>query len=149
MRLLFFVLPVLFFASGHEAAADVHAKAITVQNPYAYATSQVQKNGAAFMVISNTADKPGKVVSAASDVAETIELHTHTMDGGVMMMREVEHYEVPAGGAVTLEPMGHHIMLIGLHAPLKEGETFPLTLNFETHEPLTIDVQIIKPGEKP
>ena len=64
----------------------------------------------------------------------------------MMMMREVEGYDVPAGGSTTLEPMGHHIMFIGLKAPLETGSTFPLTLTFADDHEIVVDVEIKNPG---
>ena len=132
---------------------------VRVENPYAYATSKVQKNGAVFMTIhykhhyESEEDKAGsehgplKIINAESDVAERVELHTHVMDGDMMMMREVEHYEIPHDGSVTLEPMGHHIMLMGLKQPLKAGESFPVTLHLDDGQKRTYDVLIKNPGD--
>jgi copper(I)-binding protein len=50
---------------------------------------------------------------------------------GMMSMREVASIPVPAGEQVVLEPGGYHIMLIDLTAPLVEGETIQLALQFE------------------
>ena len=86
-------------------------------------------------------------VSASSDIAERVELHTHLMDGDVMMMREVEAYDLPAGESVTLEPMGHHIMLFDLDHRLNAGEHFPVTISFQMHDPVIVDVKIVNPGE--
>jgi periplasmic copper chaperone A len=49
----------------------------------------------------------------------------------VMKMRAIEAVDVPAHGEAVLEPGGLHIMLIGLKAPLEEGKSFALTLEFE------------------
>ena len=136
----------LFFPS--LSTAD-ETGAITAHNAYAYATSQVQKNGAVFMEIVNGGAQIDRVTSATSDVAARVELHTHIMDGDIMMMREVERYELPAGETVTLEPMGHHIMLMGLKQRLEDGQHFPLTLTLETGAPITIDIEIVKPGHAP
>lgn len=90
-------------------------------------------NGAAYMVISNSGEEVDRLVSASSNVAETVELHTvEEGDGGVMAMRQVEAIEVPAGGETTLEPGGFHVMLIGLTQDLTPGDTFNVTLEFET-----------------
>jgi copper(I)-binding protein len=35
-------------------------------------------------------------------------------------------------------------MFMGLNAPLVEGESFPLTLNFDTAEPVTVEVPIMQ-----
>lgn len=54
-----------------------------------------------------------------------------TMDGGVMKMRKLEGIDVPAKGSLVLEPGGMHLMLIGLKAPLAEGQSVPLELRFD------------------
>ena len=120
---------------------------IEITKAYAYATAPVQKNGAVFMHVTNNSTKTDKLTAASADVAAKTELHTHIMDGDMMQMREVESYDLPADKTTILEPAGHHIMLMGLNAPLKAGETFPLTLSFERNTPLTIDVTIKNPGD--
>jgi copper(I)-binding protein len=55
------------------------------------------------------------------------------MDGGVMRMRAVDAIALPPHSDIRLrhsQPDGHHLMLLGLKAPLKDGDRFPLTLSF-------------------
>ena len=59
-----------------------------------------------------------------------------------MRMRHVRSIPVPANGTVTLQPGGHHIMMMGLTKKLKKGEIFPLTLTFENAGKVTVDVKI-------
>jgi copper(I)-binding protein len=68
------------------------------------------------------------------------------MAGMVMKMRPVAGLDIPAGQSVDLKPGGEHIMLIGLHQPLREGQSFTLTLNFEKAGPRTVSVAIEKAG---
>jgi copper(I)-binding protein len=59
-------------------------------------------------------------------------MHTMSMDGNVMKMREVSSIELKPSVKVSMKPGdGYHIMLIGLKQPLKIGDKFPLTLTFE------------------
>ena len=141
------MLALAFFVWSFAGAAQAGNSNVMVENAYALATTSVQKNGAAFMTLVNEDGQDHHVISASSDVAERIELHTHIMDGDVMMMREVEAYDLPAGESVTLEPMGHHIMLMGLKAPLKAGEHFPLSLSLKDGSTLDVDVIIKNPGD--
>ena len=46
-------------------------------------------------------------------------------------MREVEMIEIPAGKPMNLGENGYHLMLIGLSAPLKAGDMFPMMLSFK------------------
>jgi len=137
---------VLLLLSTNSAQAEDVTLSVSAHNAYAYATSTMQKNGAVFVELTNTSDADLKITSAKTDVAETVELHTHVMDGDVMMMREVEAYDIPAGESIKLEPMGLHIMLIGLKAPLVEGKSFPVTLMDDNGIGMTFSVEITAPG---
>ena len=55
----------------------------------------------------------------------------HINDNGVMQMREVKGYDVPAKGSFELKPGGAHLMFMDLKRPFKEGEKVPVKLKFE------------------
>ena len=70
-------------------------------------------------------------------------LHESRMEGEVMKMVPLENgVEVPAHGSAELKPLGMHVMLMGLRQPLKEGDTFPLTLVFEKQGEVPIKVNV-------
>jgi len=124
---------------GHGHDKVTHG-ALTIVHPWARATpSAAVKNSAAFFVVENkgVADR---LVAVSGSVAEKIELHTMVREAGVMRMREVKSLDVPANGKLELKPGGLHVMLIGLKAPLKDGDRFPLTLRFERAGEIKIDV---------
>jgi len=58
-------------------------------------------------------------------------------------MRSVD---VTPGARVAFSPGGLHIMVVGLKQPLKEGQTFPLTLTFEKAGKIDVMVPIEKVG---
>lgn len=126
--------------------ATAFAADVTVTQPWARATPAPGGAGAAFMTITNAGGTADKLVKAASPVAGMVELHTHTMDGGVMRMRAVPEIDVPAGGSASLAPGGFHIMLMSLNAPLTEGTSFPLTLTFEKAGEVVVTVPVMGPG---
>ncbi|HDS1765825.1 copper chaperone PCu(A)C [Pseudomonas putida] len=101
----------------------------TVSDAWVRASVPHQQSTGAFMVL--TASSDSKLVGVASPVAKTVQVHEMTMNGDVMGMREVKAVELPAGKAVTLDPNGLHVMLMGLHNQVKEGEKVPLTLTIE------------------
>ncbi|HDS1733849.1 copper chaperone PCu(A)C [Pseudomonas hunanensis] len=101
----------------------------TVSDAWVRATVPHQQSTGAFMVLTATTDS--KLVGVASPVAKTVQVHEMTMNGDVMGMREVKAVELPAGKAVSLDPNGFHVMLMGLHEQVKEGATVPLTLSIE------------------
>lgn len=103
---------------------------IAIANAWSRATPGGAAAGAAFFVIENRGANDDTLLGADAEVADSVELHTHIHDSGVMRMRAIERILVPAGGQATLQPGGDHVMLIGLRRPLVEGETFTLGLTF-------------------
>jgi copper(I)-binding protein len=125
-------------------AASAHGSrlgAIVIGHPYARATVPGQPTGGAYLRFEN-AGPTDKLVSVKAAVSKSIELHTSHMEGDVMQMREVDAIELPSNKSVVLEPGGTHIMLVGLKAPLKEGDHFPMTLKFEKAGEVTVDVVV-------
>jgi hypothetical protein len=134
------------FAAGLVVATGALAQTnqLEVTNAWARATPAKAENGVAFVTIqSPTADR---LLSAASPVAKKAELHSMEMAGMVMKMRPMAALDVPAGQPVTLKPGGEHIMLLGLNGPLREGQSFPLTLTFEKAGVREVTVAVEKPG---
>jgi copper(I)-binding protein len=102
---------------------------VTVKDAWVRGTVPAQTATGAFMTLTSTAD--AKLVSAASPVAKTVEIHESMMHGSTAHMHEVEAVELPAGKAVSLKPGGHHVMLMGVSTQLKAGDTVPITLTIE------------------
>ena len=141
-------IKILAFAAGFVVASAALAlpTQLEVDNAWAGATPGNAENGAAYVTITSpTADR---LVSASTPVAKKAELHTMSMQGMVMKMRPISGVDIPAGQPVSLKPGGEHIMLMGLSQPLREGQSFPLTLDFEKAGPRTVTVTVEKVGAK-
>ncbi len=143
---------VLGLATGLSAlAAAAHeftAGDITVRHPWSRATPGRAPNGAVFLTLVNGGATADRLVAASSPVAARAGFHTTLREGEVMKMRPLQAIEVPAGGAATLAPGGLHIMLMGLKAPLRKGESFPLTLTFERAGTVVVEVVVEGPGAR-
>jgi copper(I)-binding protein len=110
------------------AASAAHAQ-VTVDKPWVRTTVAQQTTTGAFMTI--TSAQGGKLVSASSPVAASVEVHEMKMDGDVMKMRPVDALALPAGKPVELKAGAYHMMLLGLKAPVKAGDVVPITLVVE------------------
>lgn len=102
--------------------------AVNILSSYVRAVPPGQMNSAAFMQIENGSGQAHQLAAANSEVAEVVELHTHTNVGGVMQMRQVPHIAIPPKETVVLEPGGLHVMLIGLKQNLVAGERIEVEL---------------------
>ncbi len=98
---------------------------------------------AGYLELVNTADADIALVDAFSPQFERVEIHTMTMDDGVMRMRRLDQLPVPAGDTVILQPGGLHLMLITPHQNLAVGDMIEVELvDAEgNHIPVTLEVR--------
>lgn len=138
----FVVAAALFAATA--AAQHYEVGALHIAEPHARATAPGQPNGAAFLSVENRGAEADRLVAASSPAASAVEIHETASEDGVMRMRKLDAVEIAPGAPIVFAPGGLHIMLIGLTAPLKDGETVPLTLTFEKAGSVTVDLAIQK-----
>jgi len=129
----------LFFGTAVARGSDVQ-----ITNAWARATPSGGQTAAAYATVESPAGD--RLTGVSSPAAQKADIHEMTMDGSVMKMRQVDGIDLPAGEAVTLKPGGYHIMLTGLAKPLKEGDTFPLILDFAKAGAKQVDVSVEKIG---
>lgn len=123
---------VLALTAGSALAADYRVEDLYIDSPHARPTIANQPTSAAYLTIENRGTGADKLIAASSPIAKSVEIHTMSMEGNVMKMREVPNIALPPAAKITMQPgNGYHLMLFGLRQPLKAGETFPMTLTFE------------------
>jgi periplasmic copper chaperone A len=123
------------------SAAAAQTNGLEVKDAWARATAGKPGDGAVYLTIMSSA--PDRLVSASAAVANKIDLMTTQNDNQTSKMVYLTAIDVPANKQVNLTPDGLHIWLAGLKQPLKAGETFPLTLNFEKAGQREITVSIL------
>lgn len=121
-----------------------HPVGIHVHDVYARLSGGVGKTGAVFFVIHNNTETDDVLIGVSTDLAEKAELHTHQESAdGVMMMSKIEGgIPLPAGEMHELARGGDHVMLMGLTRALKDGDTFSLTLDFQTAPDMVVDATV-------
>lgn len=115
---------------------------ITVAHPWARATPGGATVGAAFLEIKADDKTTDKLVGVTAEIAGRGEIHTHKQEGDVMKMRKVDALDIAPGKSVVLKPMGDHIMLMDLKAPLKEGDLLKFTLQFEKAGKIEVEATV-------
>jgi copper(I)-binding protein len=136
-----------------SAAAFAHGSSIgdlKIGHPYATPSLAGTTRGVAYLAsLENSGTQPDRLLRASTPAAARVELHDMTVDAnGVMRMREIDAIAIPPNKAVRMRPgHGMHLMLIDLKQPLKEGDSFPMTLEFERAGKVEVSVvvQVPKP----
>ena len=98
--------------------------------------------GAAYFSITNHGKTPDTLMSASTPAAARVEFHQTSIAGGMARMRPLIEIVIEPGETLKIEPGAIHLMLVELKAPLTEGGSVPLTLQFRAAGALTVQLRI-------
>lgn len=102
---------------------------------------------AALYFVATSGGEADRLVGASTDFATAVELHETTMgEDGTMGMQAVEGLDLPAGGDLVLEPGGYHLMLVEADR-MEVGDTIEVTISWEQAGDMTIEAEVVEPGE--
>ena len=122
------LLSAMFIASILISACSKQ-DSIEIKNQWARASNDGQDVSAAYMTIVSNEDT--SLIAIDSDVADVIEIHSMSMENGVMKMRMLDTLDLIAGKPTELIPGGFHLMLFDLKKPLTAGKEAHFTLHFK------------------
>lgn len=105
-------------------SAAAGAAGLEVRDAWVHATVPGQSVAAAYMTLRSPTAL--RVIGIRSNASTTAEVHVMSVENGVMRMRHVDTLSVAARHDVALAPGGLHLMLAGLHRPLKAGDVVEL-----------------------
>jgi copper(I)-binding protein len=140
-------IAILYCAAGTAQAADYDVGSLHLAQPWSRATPKGASAGAAYLTVTNNGAAPDRLSCAGSEAAAQCQIHTMSMENGVMKMRPVEGgLEIKPGETVTLKPGGNHLMLMNLKHPLEAGKAVEATLQFEKAGPVKVEFPILAMG---
>jgi copper(I)-binding protein len=132
-------------APGEDArarAAAMAAKAnIDVTDAWTKATTPNATTAQIYLHLVSAKD-PDRLIGLEVSNATRIDVREAT-DTSAAKGTAAPSVDVPAGGTVNFAPGGRHLLLTGLKAPLREGDSFLLTLRFDKGGSQTAVVKIL------
>lgn len=135
---LLLAAPILLLAACSQPAAEAQ---VTVSDPWCRPAAAGAGAVGCYVTLQATTDD--RLVAVESPAAQRGEVHTMSMDDGVMRMRQLtDGLALPAGDAVALKPGAEHLMLMGPTGAFDEGGEVSLTLTFEHAPAQTVSAQI-------
>jgi len=121
--------------------ATAASPAVKVTDAWCRAAPKGALAGGCYLALTAGADD--RLVAVETTAAARAEIHTMSMDGGVMRMRRLANgVALPAGKPVALKPGAEHLMLIAPKIALTPGAKVVLTLRFKTAAPLTVSAPV-------
>ena len=85
------------------------------------------------------------VYAEAIDVAGSVEIHSMSMDNGVMKMRMLDELTLEPNIPIALKPGSFHLMLFDLKAPLETDQNVVFRLCFKDEQGNIIEKMVTAP----
>lgn len=127
-----------------QAPAPQLVAGISVTDPWCRPTPNGAKVAGCYVTL--TSGTNDVLTGLTTDLAEMPQIHEMKHEDGMMKMGELKDgLPLPAGQKVELKPGGNHVMLMGLKAPLVEGQIAKMTLNFKSGETLPVEFVVRTP----
>jgi copper(I)-binding protein len=124
--------------------ADAASPTVKVADAWCRAAPKGALAGGCYLTLTAGADD--RLVAVDTPAAGRAEIHTMSMDGGVMRMRKLaDGVALPAGKPVALKPGAEHLMIIGPKIALRPGAKVALTLRFRNAAPVTVVAPVKTP----
>ena len=138
--LVVLTLAAALVACGDEPAtsADLEFTDVWTRQPAAG-----QPNSAIYGTVTNTGATDVTITGASVEITDRVELHEVLMEDGLMTMQERdEGFVVPAGGSISLEPGGLHVMVFGIDAETYPTDALDVTFTFDSGEPTFASAEV-------
>jgi copper(I)-binding protein len=133
----------LAFGAMPAQAMDYDVGSIHISQPWARATPKGATTGAGYMTVTNKGSAPDRMTCVSAEGAAQCQIHTMTMEQGVMRMRPLpDGLEIKPGETVELKPASFHIMFTNLKQPLVQGKTEKATLKFQNAGSIDVEYAV-------
>ena len=109
----------------------VKASTLSVSDGWYRLMPPGSERSAGYLQLENRGPGDSVIVAVRSPQLDKVEIHSHSMKDGVMRMRKLDRFDVPAGEQRAFRPGGYHLMLFGLPPGLVEGASLDFELLLE------------------
>ena len=114
---------------------------VTVSQPWARASVTASRPAAAYLTLESA--RGDRLTGISTPIANEVTIHAFQEANGVSRMVHLSDLDLPPGEPLTLAPGSMHLMLLDLGAKLEEGDSFPMTLSFETSADIEVEVPVL------
>ena len=131
------------------------AGSLGLSQPWSRATPKGTTALAQYFTITNSGKAIDRLIGCTGNFGVRCELQDTVTIGENVTMRFLDSgIELKPGKSVELKPGGYHVMMVGLKAPVKEGDKVRGSLEFEIAGSIDIEYSVIghaalAPGQLP
>lgn len=117
---------------------------VKVTNAYVPLAPKGVMAHAAYMELTNTGAETRSLIGLTAKAYAMSHLHQSADVDGIATMTAMHQLDIKPGQTVTLAPGGLHVMLMQPSAPLAQGATVALQLNFANGETVSVDAKVVR-----
>jgi periplasmic copper chaperone A len=121
-----------------EVKSTAMAGSFHIQDAWARINPVKDAPSSAYVTIHYGGKVPDMLIFASTPIAGKVELHNHTMTGGIMRMAKVAGVPILPDSETKMAPSSYHLMMFDMKALPKPGTTAPLTLTFKSGTTMTL-----------
>lgn len=134
-------------AAHQSAASEFRAGDLVVKNPWSRATPAGARVAGGYFAIENRGAQSDRLIAAEVEIAGRVEIHTMTLQDGVMRMRSMNSgVEIKAGENTIFQPSGLHLMWLDLARTPKVGDVLNGRLTFEKSGTIAVQFRVAPMG---
>ena len=119
---------------SNTAHSETEQPIMSVENAWVRAVPPVAHGTAAYFTLTNNSDQAWELVSVSGDAAKYWMIHRTVVENGISKMQDPGPLWLMPGETLVFEPQALHIMVMGLHKPLKVGAVLGITLQLKNSQ---------------
>lgn len=129
-------------SDGEESTAVPSGTDTAVTVTDAWIPQPASDVSAMFGTITNSGTEAVTLTTGSVEGVGMVQVHEFVTEDNKQIMQEMPNgLEIPAGGSVTLQPGGYHVMMMDVTADWQVGDEVPVTLEFTNNE--TVEVTAV------
>jgi periplasmic copper chaperone A len=97
---------------------------------------------AGYLTLENTGPETRSLVRLSSPQFSAVEMHRTVVVDGLVRMEALPGLDIPAGGRLTMQPGGYHLMLINPVTPLESGAEVEIHVEYEDQSAQTLILEV-------
>lgn len=137
-----YMLSIVVLLTSAASAHEYTTNSIQIDHPWSREAPPSATVIAGFFQLRNLSIRDDFLISATTPIAERVEIHQHEMSDGVMRMKKIDNVRISTMKSVMFEPGGYHLMIFNPEQSFKQGERFPMTLEFRNAGKVEIELAV-------
>lgn len=129
--------------------ADSAAEQVSVEDATVRMPIPGRNVTSAYFLLRNADSQAHELVGVEVEFAARAEIHSHSMEEGMMRMRKEESVTIPAEGHLRFSSGGYHVMIFDLDSRPRTGDPLEMVLEFADGSKKNVSASAVSVHDRP